>query len=217
MTGGLTPTQRQQALLLWNYHQLHHQLRAGDVAIGLGCYDLGVAAYAAQLYHAGLAPLLLFTGGVNPLVPEKFPRGEAAHFREHAVTLGVPEQAIWVEPQARNTGENILFSRRLLTNAGITPATVLLVTMPYMQRRAFATTRRVWPQVQVVCASEPISFDDYLQRMGDAKLVVDQLVGDLQRVVEYPKRGFAITQQVPPEVYAAYESLAQAGFDSRLR
>ncbi|WP_078610958.1 MULTISPECIES: ElyC/SanA/YdcF family protein [Streptomyces] len=159
---------------------------------------------------------LVFTGGRNPTAPEWFPRGEAVHFREHAIALGVPEEAILLEPKARNTGQNITLSREVLAAAGITPETVLLVSMPYMERRAFATARKVWPEVEVICVSEPLEFDDYLKSIGDEKLVTDQLVGDLQRVIEYPKLGFALEQDVPEDVHSAYESLIAAGFDSRL-
>ena len=219
MTGNqrdLTDDQRQQALLIWDYHQMHHDLRPADVAIGLGSHDLGVPAYCAQLYRAGLFPALVFTGGPNPTAPERFPRGEAVHFREHALDLGVPDEAILLEPQARNTGQNITLSRQVLADAGITPSTVLLVSMPYMERRSYATARKLWPDVEVICASEPLEFDDYLKSIGDEKLVTDQLVGDLQRVIEYPKLGFAIEQDVPEDVHAAYQSLIDHGFTSRL-
>ncbi len=42
------------------------------------------------------------------------PRGEALHHRERAVELGVPESAVLVEAKARDSGEDILFSRALL-------------------------------------------------------------------------------------------------------
>jgi uncharacterized SAM-binding protein YcdF (DUF218 family) len=130
--------------------------------------------------------------------------------------LGVPQPAIIIEPLAANTGQNIEFSRRALTEAGTTVTSVLLISKPYMQRRAYATTRKVWPQVEVVCASETLTFDEYLKSIGDDKLVIDMLVGDLQRVIEYPALGFAITQDVPAAVMAAYRRLIAAGFDSRL-
>ncbi|MFI6371514.1 hypothetical protein [Streptomyces sp. NPDC050546] len=50
------------------------------------------------------------------------------------------------------------------------------------------------------------------RRIAEEKLVVDMLVGDLQRVIGYPKFGFAVEQEVPADVYDAYEP----GFDSRL-
>ena len=112
-----------------------------------------------------------------------------------------------MEPNAGNTGENIELSRELLASAGLTPKSVLLVSTPYMERRSFATARKLWPEVEVLCASEPMEFDDYLKSIGDEKLVIDMLVGDLQRTIEYPKQGSAIEQDVPENVYAAYEDL----------
>ncbi|GAA1294610.1 YdcF family protein [Streptomyces javensis] len=219
MTGNqraITEDQRQQAKLIWDYHQMHHQVGPCDVAIGLGSHDLGVPAFCARLYRAGLFPALVFTGGPNPTAPERFPRGEAVHFREHAIALGVPEQAILLEPKARNTGQNITFSREVLAATGMMPERVLLVSMPYMERRSFATARKMWPEAEVICASEPLEFDDYLKSIGDEKLVTDDLVGDLQRLIEYPKLGFAIEQDVPEDVHAAFETLIRDGFTSRL-
>ncbi|WP_262704094.1 MULTISPECIES: YdcF family protein [Streptomyces] len=212
----LTEGQRRQAKLIWDYHQMRHQVKPCDVAIGLGSHDLGVPAFCARLYRAGLFPVLVFTGGPNPTAPERFPRGEAVHFREHAIALGVHEEAILLEPKARNTGQNITLSREVLASTGMTPETVLLVSMPYMERRAFATARKMWPEAEVICTSEPLEFDDYLKSIGDEKLVTDDLVGDLQRVIEYPKLGFAIEQDVPEDVHAAFESLIRDDFTSRL-
>ncbi|WP_208754105.1 YdcF family protein [Streptomyces bauhiniae] len=213
---GITEHQWQQAARIWDYHQMHHQPRPVDVAIGLGSHDLGVATHTAGLYHAGLFPTLVFTGGNSPTTVGVFPRGEALHFREHAVGLGVPTEAILPEPNAANTGQNITLSREVLAAAGITPSTVMLICKPYMERRSYATARKLWPGIEFLCASEPLQFDDYLKSIGDEKLVLDMLVGDLQRITEYPKLGFAIEQEIPEDVRDAYESLIRAGFTSRL-
>lgn len=207
---------KRQARLIWDYHQMGHTPRTCDAAIGLGSHDLGVAAFAAKLYHEGLFTTLVFSGGNSPTTAARFPRGEAVHFREHALELGVPDDAILLEPSAGNTGQNIAFSHDVLAAAGINPASVLLISKPYMERRSYATARKVWPEVDVVCASEPLAFDDYLAAIGDPKLVIDMLVGDLQRVIEYPKQGFAVEQDVPEDVHAAYLALLDAGFDSRI-
>jgi len=212
----ITEDQWHQAKSIWDHHQMHHGARPVDAAIGLGSHDLGVATRTAELYRAGLFPVLVFTGGNSPTTAKVFPRGEAVHFREHAIDLDVPASAILLEPNAANTGQNITLSRQVLADAGITPNTVLLVSKPYMERRSYATARKLWPEVEIVCASEPLEFDDYLKSIGDEKLVVEMLVGDLQRVIEYPKLGFAIEQEVPEDVHAAYESLIRDGFTSRL-
>ncbi|MFI6099492.1 YdcF family protein [Lentzea sp. NPDC051213] len=216
MTESITDEQRRDAEAIWDYHQMGHELRPVDVAIGLGSHDLGVATFAAELYHAGLFPLLVFSGGNSPTTAARFPRGEAVHYREHAVALGVPDGAILVESEAGNTGQNVTLSRSLLAAHGHRPRSVLLISKPYMERRSFATCRKVWPEAEVVCASEPLKFDDYVRSIGDEKLVVDMLVGDLQRVIEYPRQGFAVEQRVPADVMDAYRRLLEAGFDSRV-
>jgi uncharacterized SAM-binding protein YcdF (DUF218 family) len=204
------------AHLVWDYQSLGHQLRPCSAGIGLGSHDLGVASYSAHLYHQGLFPVLVFTGATSPTTAARFPRGEAVHYREHARELGVPDAAILVEPKAKNTGQNAVFSREVLAEAGMVPASVLVVCKPYEERRSYATFRKVWPEVEVICASEPVDFAAYVDGIGDAKLVIDMLVGAMQRVMLYPERGFTIAQDVPEEVRAAFKRLAAAGFDSRL-
>ena len=204
------------AKLIWDYHQLGHQLRRCSAGIGLGSHDLGVATLAAGLYRAGLFQVLVFSGGNSPTTAARFPRGEAVHYAEHAITLGVPEDAIIIEPRAANTGQNIDYSRDALARAGIPVTSVMLISKPYMQRRAYATIRKAWPEAEPVCASEDISFDEYLKSIGDDRLVIDMLVGDLQRVITYPGRGFAIAQDIPDDVAGAYQRLITAGYDSRL-
>lgn len=213
---GITEEQQRAAQLIWDYHRLRHEPRACDAAIALGCNDIGVSTHAARLYRTGLFPTLVFTGGNSADTLGAFPRGEAVHFHEHALALGVPAHAMLLEPKAANTGQNIAFARETLTAAGIRPRSVLLVTMPYMERRAFATFRKQWPEVEVVCASDPLPLDSYLKAMGDERTVISMMVGDLQRVMAYPDFGFAIPQHVPEDVSDAYEFLIRGGFTSHL-
>ncbi|UJB42749.1 YdcF family protein [Streptomyces sp. A1-5] len=212
----ITDAQWNDAQVIWDFHQMGHEPRPCSAAICLGSHDLGAATFAARQYHAGLFPVLVFSGGNSPTTADLYPRGEAVHFREHALDLGVPDSAILLEPNAGNTGQNITFSRDVLLGAGVEVGSVMLIAMPYMERRAYATCRKVWPEADVVCASDPLDFADYVKSIGDERLVIDTMVGDLQRVIKYPKLGFAIEQEVPDDVLAAYKRLLHAGFDSRL-
>jgi hypothetical protein len=210
------PQLRHAVEVLWEYHNLRHELRGCDVGVGLGSHDVSVATCASELYHQGLFPLVVFTGANAPTTVKRFPRGEAVHYREEALKLGVPAEAIRVEPQATNTGQNIEFTRRLLEAEGRAVQSVLLISRPYQQRRAYATCRKLWPEVDVVCASLPLPLDEYIASIGDTRRVIDMLVGDTQRITEYAARGFAIEQDMPAEVREAFDCLVEAGFTSRL-
>lgn len=202
--------------MLWEYHDVQHQLAPTEVGIALGSHDLGVATFAAELFNAGMFPLLVVTGANAPTTVDRFPRGEAVHYREHALSLGVPEAAIIVEPRATNTGENLIFSRDLLADVGIVPRTVTLISRPYQQRRAYATCRRIWPEVEVRCAGQRLSVAEYVAAIGDVDRVINMLVGDTQRISVHAERGFAIPQEIPPSVAGAYQRLLRAGYTARL-
>ncbi|MGS2807994.1 YdcF family protein [Nocardia sp. MW-W600-9] len=203
---------------LWQYNQLDHHLRTTDVGIGLGSHDLGVATHTAELYHAGRFPLIVFTGANAPTTVARFPRGEAVHYREHAIHLGVPPEAILLEPRAKNTSENIDFARAVLEEHGVAASiqSVTLVSRPYQQRRSYAIARKHWPEVEVMCSSLPLSLDDYIAMIGDPDRVINMLVGDTQRIWVYPARGWAIEQDVPVSVKDAFTRLVNAGYTSRL-
>ncbi|MGW4821031.1 YdcF family protein [Streptomyces sp. NPDC004227] len=186
------------------------------VGIGLGSHDLGVADTTVDLYRRGMMPLIVFTGATSRTTQDRMPRGEAEHYRDRALELGVPADAVLVERHARNTGQNITLSRALLAERGLAVSSVLLVSKPYEERRAYATARKLWPEVEFVSASTPMTLPEYVDSIRDARLVIDMLVGSLQRLLIYPTQGFMIPQDVPADVIRAYERLASRGFTSRL-
>ncbi|MFJ2936059.1 YdcF family protein [Streptomyces sp. NPDC087219] len=204
------------AHILWAFQQMGHEPRPCSVGIGLGSHDLGVADATVDLYRRGMFPLIVFTGATSCTTEEQMPKGEAEHYRERALELGVPASAILVEPNARNTGENVRFSRSLLDDRGVQVSSILLVSKPYEERRAYATARKLWPEVDVVSASTDMRLEEYLDSIGDPRLVLDMLVGAQQRLLLYPERGFTIAQNVPEDVTSTYGRLCSAGYVSRL-
>ena len=81
-------------------------------------------------------------------------------------------------------------------------------------------SRKLWPEKDVIVTSPQVTLDEYLARYSNASLSVDHvisiMVGDLQRIAEYPKRGFQIAQDIPANVWAAFESLVRAGYTRHL-
>jgi uncharacterized SAM-binding protein YcdF (DUF218 family) len=201
---------------LWNFHRMDDQLTPVDIAIGLGSHDPSVAVYAAELFAKGLFPVVVFTGANAPTTVERFPRGEAVHYREIAMDAGVPDSAILVEPKATNTAENFEFTRELLRQRGTPVVRALILSRPYQQRRAYTTAKKLWPEVDFLCSAIQQPLTDYVESIGDPKRVIDMLVGDTQRLTVYADAGYAIPQEIPADVDAAYDRLITAGYDSRL-
>jgi uncharacterized SAM-binding protein YcdF (DUF218 family) len=212
----LTEQEYADAKTLWDFHHLHHEPRPTDVGIGLGSHDLGVATHTANLYHQGMFPLIVFTGANAPTTINRFPRGEAVHYREHALSLGVPDDAILIEPNARSTVDNINFTRDLLAERGIHVESGTLISRPYQQRRAYNICRKLWPEVHVTCSVQPIDFRDYLDQIGDTTLVLNMMVGDTQRLILGLSEGDSTYRALPRSVVHAYRSLAQQGYTKRI-
>ncbi|MBO0607793.1 YdcF family protein [Myceligenerans salitolerans] len=204
------------AQVLWEFHQMPDERRATDIAIGLGGHDISVAEHAADLYRQGRFPLVVFTGANAPTTLERFPRGEAVHFAERAETLGVPPEAIVLETKATNTSENFTFTRELLLGRGLDPKSATIISRPYQGRRAWATVRKVWPELEVVCSARWLALEDYIASIGDEQRVLNMLVGDTQRLWAYADAGFAVPVEVPDDVHGAYERLVEAGYTKRL-
>jgi uncharacterized SAM-binding protein YcdF (DUF218 family) len=204
------------ARVLANYHLLNHKLERADCIVVLCSNDPRVAERGAELFLQGWAPMILFSGNVGALTAGLYGKPEAEYFADIAMRMGVPAQHILIENQATNTGENIRYSRALLENHGIHIDQVILVQKPYMERRSFATFKRFWPEKRVIVTSPQIPFESYALPHLDAAQVIHIMVGDLQRIKLYPQLGFQIQQEIPDEVWSAYERLVELGYTGHL-
>lgn len=94
--------------------------------------------YAARLFHAGKASLIIATGGnAKSSVPDK---SEAAAIGEFLIDLGVPAQAILYESKSLTTVEDALLVKPILEAHRL--SRVLLVTSAVHMPRALAIFRR---------------------------------------------------------------------------
>ena len=216
----MTPHIKALVETVWAYHHLGHELSRADAILVLCSHDTAVAERGAQVFLDGWAPLLIFSGGLGSITRELWTEPEADQFAAIAVVMGVPPERILIENCSTNTGENVLFTKQLLADRGLTPQSFILVQKPYMERRSYATFRKLWPEKQAIVTSPQVSLDEYLEKYSNANLPVDEvvsiMVGDLQRVKLYAEKGFQIPQEIPPAVWAAFEALVAAGYDSRL-
>ena len=205
---------------VWDYHHVHHDLAPSDAILVLCSHDLRVAERGAALFLEGWAPLLIVSGGLGSITRALMTTPEADQFAAIARGMGVPADRILIENRSTNTGENILLTQRLLRDEGLDPASFIVVQKPYMERRAFATFRKLWPGKRVVVTSPPATLEEYLRAGSHESLssddVINIMLGDLQRIRLYPAKGFQIEQPIPDDVWEAFEALVARGYDKRL-
>ena len=109
--------------------------------------------------------------------------------------------------------------RKNTKKKNIKAGAILLVQKPYMERRTYATFKKQWPESGAVIrvTSPQVSYEEYVNRGSISKEhILNVMVGDMQRIREYPKRGFQIEQEIPSDVWQAYEALVRLGFTKHL-
>ena len=188
------------AKTLWAYHHMNHQLEKTDAIFVMGSHDLRVAEYAAELFKQGWAPWIIFSGGVahiGDLLKTGWEKTEAEIFADVAKKHGVPEDCIILENQSTNAGENFLFTSRLLKEQNRNFHSFIVVQKPYMERRAFATGKKLWPDKKIIITSPPFSYEEYVSGPIPKDTIINIIVGDVQRIKIYPEKAFRFIRKSP--------------------
>lgn len=201
---------------LWDYHLLNNKMEKADCILALGSHDLRVPERAADLYLQGFASFMIMSGGLGNFTQEIWTEKEADKFAAIAIKKGVSPEAILIENNSTNTGENILFTQKLLKEKNLDPQSFIVVQKPYMERRSYATFKKHWPEKKLLVTSPQISFEEYPNEEIPMERVINIMVGDLQRIKMYPAKGFQVYQEIPGDVWEAFEQLVALGFDKHL-
>ena len=204
------------ARILWDYHHMNDTIEISDCILVLGSHDTRVAERGAELFLNGSAPVLIFSGGLGRLTDGVWAETEADKFAAIAINKGVPAQDILIENRSTNTGENVVFTQRLLKEKNLDPKSFIVVQKPYMERRSFATFKKYLPDKKLIVTSPQIPFEQYPTMEIPLERVINIMVGDLQRIKVYAEKGFQVYQEIPSYVWNAYEQLVKLGFNKQL-
>jgi uncharacterized SAM-binding protein YcdF (DUF218 family) len=208
---------------IYDYHFMKQPLQKSDCIFVLGSHDPSVADYAVQLFHEGYAPFIIYSGGVERAIGtlrNNKPKTEAEAFWDISIEKGVPSNAIFLENEATNTGENFIFTKKLLKEKKLDFKRFILVQKPYMLCRTYATAKIQFADFDFSVSAFPDSYEEYVARSLSNNInkdrFINNMVGDLQRIKIYPTKGFTIEMDIPDDVWDAYESLVALGFNQRL-
>jgi uncharacterized SAM-binding protein YcdF (DUF218 family) len=138
---------------------------------------------AAELYHHGLAPLILPSGGANPQLPSTT---EWAYLKQVGVSLGVPEAAFLKEDKARNTFENADLSWKAIAKAALEVQTAILVCKAFHARRVHMTYSAAFPE-SVCFAVSPVHDERDIRRDNwfASEIGIGKVMGEVCRIGRY--------------------------------
>ncbi|SDW22375.1 YdcF family protein [Paenibacillus sp. CF384] len=112
-----------------------------DVILVPGGSHVKPMEMASELYHAGIAPYIIPSGGLN----SKIEITEWEHLKRIGISLGVPDSAILREDQARNTFDNARNSWQVINERQLSVKNAVIVCKSFFARRALMTYQTVFP------------------------------------------------------------------------
>ncbi|TAH07968.1 MAG: YdcF family protein [Runella slithyformis] len=124
LTGGMSKAEMEQP---------PHHMWAG--------FSFDRVAQALQLYKAGKMEYILISGGQGRLSGAEKNGNEGRAVRHYLIASGVPANKILLEPNARNTHENAVFSAQILRSTFKTNE-CLLITSAFHLPRAVACFKK---------------------------------------------------------------------------
>lgn len=206
--------------ILWDFMHMGQEPEKADVIVGFGCYDEDIPKRCAELYHAGYAPYVCFSGGLGRNTDRIWTKTEAERFAAIAIAKGVPEDRIILENRSTNSAENLLFTPKVLAEQGIRAEKIIAVHKPYMEKRLWAAMQVYWPGVRAVYTSPQVTIAEHIAHAKAVGMteqgVIETIVGDVQRMELYAGKGYQVPVEIPEEVRAAFDALVDAGHTGQL-
>lgn len=206
--------------VIWDYLRRPSEMKKADCIVGFGNYNCDIGIRAAELYRAGYAEKVLFSGGLGRNTLGIQSTTEAERFAETALRFGVPERDILIENRSTNTAENITFTRKLLEENGIFARRLIAVHQPFMERRIASAFDVTWSDVELLTTSYAIDIPTFFEHAVGygvtEKMVVEEVVGDFQRMELYADKGWQSRQIIPPDAREAFEKLVVLGYGGQL-
>jgi uncharacterized SAM-binding protein YcdF (DUF218 family) len=137
-----------------------------------------------SLYDHGYFKSLIISGGVT----RQGTVSEASTIFHALVKRGIPERSIIVEDKARNTGENVLFSRAMAKDLQITE--ILLIGKISSKRRYIMTVRKQWPEIRKICCHGVNYFSCDVEHWWKDTEFRTRVISECRKLCSYIERGF---------------------------
>lgn len=187
--------------------------RAKSDAIVICCsYDLRVCDHACNLVREGISDTLVISGKYGNWTQHLWGKLEAEVFYERAIENGINGKQILMEREATNFGENISYSKLLVPQA----RTVTFVSNPNSLLRVKLTAEANWQEVNAIVSCPEIKFPDEVSNIIGVWGVINEMVGDIERIQKYPDRGFQAPHLLPEKIMQNWAYLIDQGFTFHL-
>lgn len=189
-----------------------------DAVMGFGTFDLTLPVFCGDAFFRNRAKKIIFTGGIGAGTADLgLPEADAWAQTALAAFPELRREHLILENGSTNTAENIQFTAALLARdypdfqfgAGLHHA--IVVASPSRLRRVKLTLQQLQPRLRITRALPPVDFAREF-RVHESKGIpyLAHLTGELDRIVDYPARGWIAAEPLPVAVAKAQAVLRTA-------
>ncbi len=197
---------------IWDYMSVIRSHSPSDAIVICCSYDLRVCDHARDLLKDGISDTLIISGKFGNWTKHIWDKPETEVFYQRAIENGIDERQILLETEATNFGENIAYAKAMIPQA----KTVTFVTKPNSLLRVKLTADIQWPEINSIVSCPDIKFPAEVSNVIGIWGVINEMVGDIQRIQKYPDRGFQAPHALPEKIIRNWEYLIDQGFTYHL-
>lgn len=195
------------ARILWEYFaSIRKEIHCSAVVVCCS-YDLRVMDYAVDLLERGMTDTVVISGNRGHWTSKLWDESESTIFHEHS-RVRLNGHRVILEQRATNFSENIRYSLNLVRPVG----EVLFVTKPNALYRVHLTVPIVDSEVRYSVSCPVIKFPDGVSKVVGLIGLINEMVGDVDRIMTYPELGYQMPHTLPDEVIRSWEFLVDRGF-----
>lgn len=219
----------------------HFDCPVADVTIVFGNSIPYTGELAAKIYASGRCKKILFTGGighstsilrenarVNYDLKNIEDKSEAFILKEIAKrNEDIPEEDILIEEKSTNSGENSMFSLKLLGEMGIPHKNIILIQDPLLQLRSYATLKNYLTKedMNILSFSPFIPFLKEDFKLGNPQEIcgmwtfnryIELIIGEIPRLRDDKQgygpngKGYIAHVDIPKEIEESYNLILES-------
>lgn len=184
--------------------------KTSDMIFVLGNKSDALPIEAARLFKQKIAPIIVASGGRGRMT-QNDAITEADRYMKVFKELGIPDSSVLLERESTNTGENIEFTKKLLSERGYNFTKAIAVTTAMMSRRHKATLQKYWPEIDWYVRTPKVAAFEERLALGEPDEFFSLMVGEVDRLQKYPARGFMVDAEIPQSILDAKQILINIG------
>lgn len=198
--------------IIWDYLKSFHNEGNSDAIVVCCSYDIRICDYAVSLLKKTGTKQIVFSGNTGNWTRDLWNEKEANIFKARAIKLGVNPDYITTEEKATNIGENVKYSKEFLKGA----KKITYISKPNTILRIGLTIPIHCNNIESYTSAPDFSFPKDVSNIVGVYGLINEMIGDLQRIIEYPSKGFQIKHDLPTKVMDSYNFLINKGYTSHM-